>query len=884
MCQALIASDGSSTISLMKLPPKVMPVACVLLCLAAWAVADTVPFPQFSNPNEISRPGSTLGNCDSFGQTVVPFDGRRFLVGCPGSAGAIFIYRDDGTQVLEIQPPNLNASSVGFGADLTKVGNFIAAGVGGLSRFDPSFISRVGTAFLFDTNGVPLVTYSNPVVVADSRFGSAIANVGTSRLAIGAPGANTDSGAVYLFHTNGTLMNTITNPVKNAGDTGFGTTIFPVTGSRFVVAGDKDHHAHLFSSSGTLLATFTDVFSRANGGYDNFGYAAMQFRTNGILISAPGYSATGAATPEGRVYHYLLDGTLVGIYDSPQSGSFFRMGRALAPLDNGAFMTTAQSLNELSDVVGALLMFEDDSDPAWIIHQPGHVDSLGSFGEALARVSTNLLVVGSPTIESWYGAVFLAEFSLTTPDAFEPDDTPGQARKVTTGKNLTHTLHRPDDEDWISFYGLSNFAYRVETRNVGNNADTALDVYFSTPAGALINLASNVNVIGIGGNDRYDLDQRPSGTYLVRIYHEKERNLSKSTRLETGEGYGDGAMYDVSVDGPALQLLAVIALDGLDPTGTQSPSGATVSIDGGPPQAFGGGNSLSFPGLSAGVHTISVSTASGYMSVEDPALPGQLANPTNVLYGNPRDVDVRVDQVTFALFAYLPFVTVGGAAVDAFTGAAVDGAPLAFDATSGVLLGQHITGAPFGTEYASTWITDNAGAFPEPLVLPQVNYDATLGGLGGYAALPLASAINGASRGQHIDLGTLTLTPLDINSNGVADVWEALHFGTNSATTADSDGDGLSDIEEYFAGTDPTNATSSFSFQPNAAPQSNGVMSVCWPVTVGRTYAVERTYDLIRTNWAAVFGPWMSSTTGVYCWEGTLSGTAGVFRVNVILP
>ena len=50
---------------------------------------------------------------------------------------------------------------------------------------------------------------------------------------------------------------------------------------------------------------------------------------------------------------------------------------------------------------------------------------------------------------------------------------------------------------------------------------------------------------------------------------------------------------------------------------------------------------------------------------------------------------------------------------------------------------------------------------------------------------------------------------VDTNSNGIPDLWETQMFGIgslNQSADGDPDGDGLSNLQEYLAGTDPTNA------------------------------------------------------------------------------
>jgi hypothetical protein len=88
-------------------------------------------------------------------------------------------------------------------------------------------------------------------------------------------------------------------------------------------------------------------------------------------------------------------------------------------------------------------------------------------------------------------------------------------------------------------------------------------------------------------------------------------------------------------------------------------------------------------------------------------------------------------------------------------------------------------------------------------------------------------------------------TCADTNANQVPDVWESHFFGapvTYDLTTTDTDGDGLTDYEEFIAGTDPTRADSVLRFYP---PQmlSSGELQLEWPTTSGRAYRVSKSVD-----------------------------------------
>ena len=60
--------------------------------------------------------------------------------------------------------------------------------------------------------------------------------------------------------------------------------------------------------------------------------------------------------------------------------------------------------------------------------------------------------------------------------------------------------------------------------------------------------------------------------------------------------------------------------------------------------------------------------------------------------------------------------------------------------------------------------------------------------------------------------GSITSAPailfIDANGNGIPDAWELAYFGHLVSGSGDSDGDGVSDLQEYLDGTNPTNALS----------------------------------------------------------------------------
>ena len=81
----------------------------------------------------------------------------------------------------------------------------------------------------------------------------------------------------------------------------------------------------------------------------------------------------------------------------------------------------------------------------------------------------------------------------------------------------------------------------------------------------------------------------------------------------------------------------------------------------------------------------------------------------------------------------------------------------------------------------------------------------------------------------------------DGNGDGLPDLWQIQYFGCvgcpRAAPGSDPDGDGMSNPQEYLAGTDPTNSASSFRIT-SVAPQSSDLL-VTWTMGSGRTNALQ---------------------------------------------
>ena len=138
------------------------------------------------------------------------------------------------------------------------------------------------------------------------------------------------------------------------------------------------------------------------------------------------------------------------------------------------------------------------------------------------------------------------------------------------------------------------------------------------------------------------------------------------------------------------------------------------------------------------------------------------------------------------------------------------------------------------------------------------------------------------------------LTGGDADGDGIPDAWEALyaagrngHEGLNAMAddaTADNDGDGRTNWEEYVAGTDPLDENSVFSVR--TVDFADGTMAVtAGPGATGRRYTLKRTAVLGGdARWEEVATAVAPEDGGAveWTWIG-VAGEGGYFRVDVEL-
>ena len=148
----------------------------------------------------------------------------------------------------------------------------------------------------------------------------------------------------------------------------------------------------------------------------------------------------------------------------------------------------------------------------------------------------------------------------------------------------------------------------------------------------------------------------------------------------------------------------------------------------------------------------------------------------------------------------------------------------------------------------------------------------TLAGASGESAP--APVTRGTS--ERIDL-QLSTGPVDADADGMADDWELLHFGPGGANPGDDrDGDGMSNLREYRAGTNPSDERSLF--EVVEVSDSPSGLTVRWSSEAGRSYRIRRSPTLLATpSGYGVLQSGIVATPPLNQFLDTTAGDAGQF-------
>jgi WD40-like Beta Propeller Repeat len=145
-----------------------------------------------------------------------------------------------------------------------------------------------------------------------------------------------------------------------------------------------------------------------------------------------------------------------------------------------------------------------------------------------------------------------------------------------------------------------------------------------------------------------------------------------------------------------------------------------------------------------------------------------------------------------------------------------------------------------------------------------ISHPAIDGSAGTVVFLSWDSGVVSGDRNRASDIFSQAVTVLpgtDSDGDGIPDWWTQQHFGHPTGQVGDlsradddSDGDGTSNLEEYLAGTVPTDPNSILALKISAftAPGANVLLT--WPTVPGRSYQVQYKDNLTDPSWSNITG------------------------------
>lgn len=117
------------------------------------------------------------------------------------------------------------------------------------------------------------------------------------------------------------------------------------------------------------------------------------------------------------------------------------------------------------------------------------------------------------------------------------------------------------------------------------------------------------------------------------------------------------------------------------------------------------------------------------------------------------------------------------------------------------------------------------------------------------------------------------------------ETWAMSNFGNTTGTgaqSADPDGDGSTNYQEYTAGTNPSDRNSLFRVLVYSFTANGTVFNISWQSVAGKRYQLEQTTDLVAAGWTSVGTPITATTTPTSATAPVTPAPRVFFRVRIV--